>query len=195
MNRSRAFVLTGCLLALVFPVVSASDDLNALRTEMEEGKSSDPSIKKSTSHHLPILGSDNPRFATAGRVGLVPPEWDSREQISEYSCGPSQQALATNTGSRAPPYLESFALGARPMAAQFFQLGLNAAIPASEVLMMGLPYNRPQTSVERHGLWSFTCEIFLLTPRGLRRAPRDMARILFQRTCVLMRRFLLLQET
>ena len=102
-NRSRAFVLTGCLLALVFPVVSASDDLSALRTEMEARNCSDPSVKKSTSLHLPILGNDDPRFATAGRVGLVAPEWDSREQISEYCCGPFQQALAVITGSRAPP--------------------------------------------------------------------------------------------
>jgi hypothetical protein len=129
-NRSRAFVLTGCLLAFVFPVVSASDDLNALRTEKEEGKSSDPSVKKSTPHHLAILGDDTPRFAAAGRVGLVPPERDSREQISEYSCSPSQQAVATTTGSRAPPYLESFDLagcGKSPLLRCFERARLLAA--------------------------------------------------------------------
>ena len=41
-NRSRAFVLTCCLLALVFPVVSASDDLNALRTGDGGGQSKRP---------------------------------------------------------------------------------------------------------------------------------------------------------
>jgi hypothetical protein len=55
--RSRFFVLAACLMALVFPVVSASDDLNALRTDMEESSSSCPSAKKSTGSNSPASGN------------------------------------------------------------------------------------------------------------------------------------------
>jgi hypothetical protein len=104
-NRSRAFVLTGCLLALVFPVVSASDDLNALRTEMEEGNSGNRSAKKSTPYRSSILGNDDFGFVLTGRVGLGPLEWNSQEQISEYRCRCSQQASVAIPESRAPPIL------------------------------------------------------------------------------------------
>jgi hypothetical protein len=137
-SQYRALVLTGCLLTLVFPVVSASDDLKALRAEMEEGNSSDPSVKKSTPHFLLVLDDDSSRYATASLVGLVPPKSESRERVSELCCGPSREALAVISGSRAPPYLESSALGAPPMGAQFVQVGLNAAIPAREAMTMGL---------------------------------------------------------
>src|ERR1035441_10926535 len=51
--RFRLFALAGCLLALLCPVVSASDDLNALRTDMEESSSGQPSLKKSTTSNSP----------------------------------------------------------------------------------------------------------------------------------------------
>lgn len=35
-NRFRSFLLLGCILMLLFPVVSATDDLHAVRQEMEE---------------------------------------------------------------------------------------------------------------------------------------------------------------
>ena len=139
--------------------------------EMEEGKASDPSAKKSAPHHLSIVGIDSLPFSAAGRAGLVPPAWDSLGQVSEYRCGPFQKALVVIRGSRAPPYLESFALGAPAMAAQFLQLGLNAAIPDRR-----LQHNRPHTNAARNGLRSFICEILRLTPRGLRQAPCDMLR-------------------
>jgi len=38
-GRCRPFLLLGCALVLLFPVVSATDDLHAMRPEMEESNS------------------------------------------------------------------------------------------------------------------------------------------------------------
>jgi len=193
-SQSRAFVLTGCLLALMFPVVSASDDLAAMRTEMEERSSSDPSVKKSTASRMQVWGSDSPPFAAAVRVSLIQPERDPREQVPEYCCGSSRQALSVTTGSRAPPYRESFALGALSQAARFSQPGLNAAIPARGVVKMEMQRIHPQTSAVRYGLRSLICEIPLRTASGPRRFPREMAQTMCPRTCALLRQSVLVQD-
>ena len=44
-NRLRVLVLMGCVLALLFPVVSATDDLHAMRPEAEECVSSKRAVK------------------------------------------------------------------------------------------------------------------------------------------------------
>jgi hypothetical protein len=45
-DRIRPFILFGCVLMLLFPVVSATDDLHALRQEMEESSSSKRMVKQ-----------------------------------------------------------------------------------------------------------------------------------------------------
>lgn len=44
----RPFVLLGCILVLLFPVVSATDDLHAVRREMEESSPSKKVVKQAT---------------------------------------------------------------------------------------------------------------------------------------------------
>src|ERR1700680_1724633 len=44
-NRIWPFVLFGCILMLLFPVVSATDDLHAMRQEMEESSPSKRVVK------------------------------------------------------------------------------------------------------------------------------------------------------
>jgi len=39
-HKSRSFVLLACVLLLLFPVISATDDMHAMRPEMEESSSS-----------------------------------------------------------------------------------------------------------------------------------------------------------
>jgi hypothetical protein len=45
--RSRSFLLLSCLLALLFPIVSVTDDLHATRAEMEESSPSKRVVKQS----------------------------------------------------------------------------------------------------------------------------------------------------
>jgi len=51
------FLLLGCALILLFPVISATDDLNAMRPEMEESGFSTRQLKHSTARTWTHTGS------------------------------------------------------------------------------------------------------------------------------------------
>ncbi len=180
-DRLRVSAIAGCLLALAFPVISASDDLNALRTEMEESCSIHPGVKKATNSRSPTWSNDVPSPAEAVQGGLFRPEREPREQVSEYLCAFSEQGLAKIMGCRAPPCPKSSISVAPSTTARFFNLDSMLQIP--QVSTMGLQQHRlPQASAAPpHGLRDFKCEISLLTASSrFRRIPRDMARILCQ---------------
>jgi hypothetical protein len=44
----QCLLALGCVLVLLFPVISASDDLHAMRTEMEESASSKRTVRQAT---------------------------------------------------------------------------------------------------------------------------------------------------
>ena len=104
-DRIRPFVLFGCVLMLLFPVVSATDDLHAMRQEMEESSPSkrliqqtagDKSLTRmSTACALPALifpwsfGRD---CRVCGQVVVLPVRLQSRTRFGKLS-------------SRAPPLL------------------------------------------------------------------------------------------
>ena len=110
-DRIRPFVLFGCLLMLLFPVVSATDDLHAMRQEMEESSPSKRLVKQavgdtsltrlSTAGALPALifplsfGRD---YRVCGEVLVLPVRLHSQTRIGKPS-------------SRAPP-VSYFAVGA-----------------------------------------------------------------------------------
>jgi hypothetical protein len=131
-TRSHAFVLAVCLSALIFPVVSASDDLQALGAEIEEGNSDCLCVKKCIASHLQTWGKDVPAFAETVFPGLVSPQRDPQEQVLPYSCVFARRVLVAIKGIRAPPYLESFALGAS-MATQLFSVWTQGCNSCEEV--------------------------------------------------------------
>jgi hypothetical protein len=104
-SRSRSFVLLSCLLALLFPIVSATDDLHPVRAEIEESSPSKRVVKQAA-------GPNSPTWSNASR----PPE-----QLLDAVCFKAKdettglisieqpilpdQALAGTAGSRAPPAL------------------------------------------------------------------------------------------
>src|SRR5271168_4454934 len=53
-----AMILLGCVLLLLFPVVSASDDLHAMRPEIEESCPSKRIVKQASTQHsrIPVIG-------------------------------------------------------------------------------------------------------------------------------------------
>jgi hypothetical protein len=103
-NRIRPFVLFGCVLMLLFPVVSATDDLHAMRQEMEESSPSKKLVKQaasdksltrlSTAGALPALvfpvafGRDN---TVCGQILLSPVRLPEQRRFGKLS-------------SRAPPF-------------------------------------------------------------------------------------------
>lgn len=93
----------GCLLVLLFPVISASDDLHAMRAEMEESPTSKRSIRAGGNERSPVpqtrlqnppalLGEIAASMVMAGFGELSP------EQISIIPAA----AMPLSTG-RAPP--------------------------------------------------------------------------------------------
>jgi hypothetical protein len=101
--RSRSFLLLSCLLALLFPIVSVTDDLHATRAEMEESSPSKRVVKQSP-------GAKAQTWSNTGGppAQLVPfaSFKDNHKTIALIlTAAPDlpQQPLTSNIGSRSPP--------------------------------------------------------------------------------------------
>ena len=102
--RLRPFVLFGCVLMLLFPVVSATDDLHAMRQEMEESSPSKRLVKQA------VADKSLSRLVTAGTLPafIFPVSFDRDDR----SCGQvlilrarlPEQPRNGKPSSRAPPF-------------------------------------------------------------------------------------------
>jgi hypothetical protein len=103
-RRIRPFLLFGCVLMLLFPVVSATDDLRAMRQEMEESSPTKRVVKQAVGDKSPA------RVSLAGAVpALISPRSFVPSdvvfgQVSVVSVFPPQLALLNQRVSRAPPF-------------------------------------------------------------------------------------------
>jgi len=105
-DRVRSCLLLSCVLTLLFPVVSATDDLHALGQEMEEASSSKRLVKQAASDKsttglsngdvppaLPVSTSFTPSHKACGRVlvvsVLLPRRAQSRQRASRAPPFPS----------------------------------------------------------------------------------------------------------
>jgi hypothetical protein len=102
-SGSHSIVLLCCLLALLFPIVSATDDLHPLRIEIEESSPSKRVVKQSPAPASPAWGN------AGGLPALLPQSaWrrDANETLGlvaiDLPVSP-QPAPASTIGSRAPP--------------------------------------------------------------------------------------------
>lgn len=99
----RAILVFSCLLILLFPIISATDDLCAMRPEMEESGSrcmlrdgSGDECHVAATHVPVLLASLTPQFTPGDHVvGLV----------VEQSASTSVPVLVTTRPGRAPPSL------------------------------------------------------------------------------------------
>jgi hypothetical protein len=100
----RPFLLLGCALMLLFPVVSATDDLHALRQEMEESSPSNRIVKQATGDKS-IVGLNIPRALPAW-ISLVPfgPDDQVCGQVFAVPVLLPRPAHSTVYASRAPPF-------------------------------------------------------------------------------------------
>jgi hypothetical protein len=98
----RRLLILGCVLMVLFPVVSATDDLQAMRPEMEEAGTRDGL----GTHHGRLLvspGGLSNTFALVAARFLLRPEsavWTKAEQTSLL---PPGSAVVTTRAGRAPP--------------------------------------------------------------------------------------------
>src|SRR5450755_742549 len=91
----------GCMLVVLFPVVSATDDLRAMRAEMEESQDGKRSIRQAGNaklsawkwQHFPALAAVTSSLNVSTRGWQPPPT----------SCLSTPAAPATECAGRAPP--------------------------------------------------------------------------------------------
>ena len=101
--RFRPLVLLGCLLALLFPVVSASDDLHPLSAEIEESGPFKRTVKQSPAVKSPVCSYDGGGAARPVHLASFQPENDAFGAVSEYLRVLPRQTLVSSVDGRAPP--------------------------------------------------------------------------------------------
>jgi hypothetical protein len=102
-SHSRTLVLLGCLLALLFPVVSASDDLHPISAEIEESGPFKRAVKQSPGVKSPAWICDGAGAARLAQMASFPPENDAFGSVSEYLRVLPRQTVVSTIDGRAPP--------------------------------------------------------------------------------------------
>jgi hypothetical protein len=103
-NALQCVLALGCVLVLLFPVISASDDLHAMRAEMEDSSISKRTVRqaggeKNSAWLNRLQGAP---AAVVSAVRLAAPEV-GRLEISVRRLAPLARACVFQ-GSRAPPF-------------------------------------------------------------------------------------------
>jgi hypothetical protein len=97
-----------CVVFLLFPVISASDDLHAMRPEMEESSSSKRTLKQALDHRADAQCHCAPLAARSTALLVVlPPDEASTWSLPKQDCVAAPACLSV-LSSRAPPALFAF---------------------------------------------------------------------------------------
>jgi hypothetical protein len=103
-ERIRPFLLLGCLLLLLFPVVSATDDLHAMRQVMEESSASKRMVKQATGDRsVATLSHSGALPALVPRLVSFRPCYEACGRVRMENVVLPQRAYSNETASRAPP--------------------------------------------------------------------------------------------
>jgi hypothetical protein len=106
-HRGRKFTSLQCLLALgcalvvLFPVVSATDDLRAMRAEMEESSSSKRTVRLASNDKAPAWKWQSPPALTASPSFLIVQDESWQPLPALYLSAPAAPAI--ERVGRAPP--------------------------------------------------------------------------------------------
>jgi hypothetical protein len=98
----RAVVLLGCLMVLLFPVVSATDDLHPIRNEIEESNPSRRAAKQAPAHQSADW-TTGPPPACLVEVFWFRPDSKVCGSVSEYLAVLPERVFPGAGGGRAPP--------------------------------------------------------------------------------------------
>src|SRR5271165_6835032 len=100
----RPVVLFGCVLMLLFPVVSATDDLHALRQEMEESSPSKRMVKQAAADKSLARLSKTGALPALISPAVFGPSDEICGQVLVLSALLPQRAHIHECASRAPPF-------------------------------------------------------------------------------------------
>jgi len=100
----QGLVALGCVLVLLFPVISASDDLHAMRAEMEDSSISKRTVRQAASEKNSdwVKRLQGAPAAVVGVARLAAPEV-GRLEVSVRGLSPLVRACVFY-GGRAPPF-------------------------------------------------------------------------------------------
>ena len=92
----------GCMLVILFPVVSATDDLHAMRAEMEESPCSKRTIRQASNEKAPAPKLQSPPALAGATKGLLIVNDENWHQLPAQDLSvPAPPAIAR--AGRAPP--------------------------------------------------------------------------------------------
>lgn len=164
--RINVFIVVVCLLLLLFPVISATDDLMAVGLEMEESGATKCLLKQSTVAKAPIAGDGFGAPAHPLRVSLVVPHNELIEAVLTFTAVLPQFDAAHASDCRAPPCPEFSASVVPSRTARLLIFKLDFTLQSRVVLNSGLQAGSPQASVAPDGLGSFKCIRQLFSASG-----------------------------
>lgn len=101
----QCLLALGCVLVLLFPVISASDDLHAMRTEMEDSATNKRTVRQAAGEKISasVHRWQGPPAMVAGAAWRVAPQV-AKLQVSVLRLSPLARPGVRHAG-RAPPSL------------------------------------------------------------------------------------------
>ena len=102
-SHSYSFVLLGCLLVLLFPVVSASDDLHPISAEIEESGPFKRTVKQSPGIKCTVYCCDGRGAAQLAHAASFRPGNEVFAVVSEYLPVLPRQTAVSTIDDRGPP--------------------------------------------------------------------------------------------
>lgn len=102
-GRISCLMVLGCVLMLLFPVISASDDLHAMRPEVEESSSSKKAAQHAWAHDSHSSYSWHGLHLAAYPNYAVNPDSVIWTVVVNQSLSPLRSDHENTLGSRAPP--------------------------------------------------------------------------------------------
>jgi hypothetical protein len=101
-NARQCLLALGCVLVLLFPVISATDDLHAMRAEMEESSPGKRAVRLAGEKHSAGVNRLQGPAALAAIADWLPTPEPARLQLSLFSSAPLASRWFWHIG-RAPP--------------------------------------------------------------------------------------------
>jgi hypothetical protein len=98
----QCLLALGCIFVLLFPVISATDDLHAMRAEMEESSPGKRAVRLAGERHSPSVNRLQAPVALAALVDWLPSPEARPLQVLVSSLAPSANSFVWHVG-RAPP--------------------------------------------------------------------------------------------
>jgi hypothetical protein len=99
----QCLLALGCLLVILFPVVSATDDLRAMRAEMEESPTSKRSLRQAATDKAPLWSAKWRSVAAVASSAAMPFIGDAAWQQLSSLRSFMPAAPAIERAGRAPP--------------------------------------------------------------------------------------------